>query len=198
LSEKLEVDSKRRNKVNEIDQRPVKKLGDKSETITEDVPTAVDDASSVKLDLNKSLDDRHMLKLDLGASSEHLHTAGTPRAPAIDSARTMADVSESLLPTNRDESSAAHARKRDITSVASGVNSYADDFSGTVDATDEKRKSSVSKAVPSSYVEESVATEDDVSEATLSNGDGVLLKSAGEDKSAKIANGSFEGLFETD
>lgn len=195
MSEKFDGNDQQRTKAKtgSKDRQPVKKQIDKSESITEDIPTdAGGDASSVKLDLDKSFNDRHLLNLDLGASTDHLHTAGTPRGAPIDSARTMADISESVLPANYDESSVTAqlpgkldseaAKQSRHASVVSGGASYADDFSSAVAATDEKHKSSAPKTVSSQQFDDSVATEDDISEAALSIGDYVIIKPVLEDK----------------
>jgi len=62
-----------------------------SESVAEDVNTVADDASSLKLDLGAS------------ATSDRLQSAVTPRP--IDSARTLADISEEYPISARDRKS---------------------------------------------------------------------------------------------
>jgi hypothetical protein len=164
-----------------------------SESVTEDVHTALDDASS--------------LKLDLGASSDQLHSMATPRA--MDSARTLADISEecpaSARITARDESSVTAGTRQPGSGAAKVANSprqasiisagasYTEDFSSVasshvpsshvesshvpsshVASHQDKRPSSVQPAVSQQSArlsEESVATEEDVTEAALSDDD---------------------------
>lgn len=149
-----------------------------SESITEDVHTFINDTSS--------------LKLDLGGASERLHSVTTPRA--IDSARTLADISEECPPsartTARDESSVTAGGKLPVSEAAKAANSsrqasvistgasYSEDFStvasSRVASRQDKQPSSAQPDVgrlSRRLSEESVPTEDDVSEAALSDDD---------------------------
>lgn len=172
--------------------KDLSEVGDESRVLP---PHHPDDSDSILEDVRTAYDDTSSLKLDLGPTSDRQHSVVTPRP--IDSARTLADISEecpmSAPTTARDESSIMGVVRRHSgtrlpslpttprhASVASTAASYSEDFSSigqgdSVAMSEEKRKSSEQPKDVSQrgglYSEESVPTEDDVSEAALSDSD---------------------------